>query len=169
MKSKNLALSVMLAIATLVMGTCVKTLAHQTAADHQSYVISQSFQDQAELDAYFQSAYQYCDAEILSSYWGMNLDDTKMRMGRKILWGEADMLILEQFLADAKVSALYALENYPDELCNYGLSRYNYDDAEALAEFWGEPTPWDAKIRIEKNILLNTTYLIDETLNMISK
>ena len=159
----------MLAIATLVMGTCVKTLAHQTAADHQSYVISQSFQDQTELDAYFDSLYEYCDAAILSQYWDMDLDETKMRMGRKILWGEADVLILEQFLTDAKVSALYALENYPDELCYYGESSYTYEDAETLATFWGEPSPWDAKIRIEKNLLLNKAYLIDETLNTITK
>ncbi|MGK7889192.1 MAG: hypothetical protein AB4042_07645 [Leptolyngbyaceae cyanobacterium] len=120
--------------------------------------ISQSFQD--ELNAFWNSSYSFWDAEVLARYWGQSSDESKARIGRKILFGPADVAILEQFLLDARVEALLQVDN----LNFYLQSTYTYDDAVALAEFWGDPSPYDAKLRIERNLIMGNEELIGEAL-----
>ena len=105
---------------------------------------------QRELDAFFDSEYTYWDAAVLASYWGQDLDETKARIGRKVMWGPADVAMLEQFLLDARLESLQSV----DELEFYRETSYGYDDAVFLADFWGDATPFDAKLRIERNLIL---------------
>lgn len=48
--------------------------------------------------------------------------------------------------ADARISAQAALDKY-------FLEGYNHCDAEVLAAFWGEATPYDAKVRLGTKML----------------
>ncbi|MBW4462723.1 MAG: hypothetical protein KME47_21170 [Nodosilinea sp. WJT8-NPBG4] len=150
--SKTLHLSILLAIATIL------TTGSAFAADPTDLgtslkcdesEISQNY-DQTERDAYLSSGYNYWDAAQLANYWGQNVDEAKARIGRKILWGPADVALLEQFLLDARLEALQSV----DELRLYSETTYTYDDAAALAEFWGDATPYDAKLRIERNLIM---------------
>ncbi|MGF1933162.1 MAG: hypothetical protein RM347_002010 [Nostoc sp. ChiQUE02] len=115
-----------------------------------------------ELQAFFRSQYDYWDARILANYWGQSVEDAKARIGRKILWGRKDVAILEQFLLDARVKALQSVGTTPNSL--YNQSKYKYDDAALLAKFWGDPSPWDAKLRIERNLILGNDEIIEEAL-----
>jgi hypothetical protein len=115
-----------------------------------------------ELQAFFKSQYDYWDAKVLANYWGQSVEDAKARMGRKIIWGKKDVAILEQFLLDARVKALQSAEVSPNSL--YGESKYKYDDAALLAKFWGDPSPWEAKLRIERNLILGNDKIIDQAL-----
>ena len=42
----------------------------------------------------------------MADYWGKSEGEAKAIIARKILWGPADVAILEQFLVDARVKAL---------------------------------------------------------------
>ncbi|MEW5858153.1 MAG: hypothetical protein AB1861_12350 [Cyanobacteriota bacterium] len=119
-----------------------------------------------ELQAYQTSKYDYWDARVLADYWGQSVGEAKARMGRKILWGSKDVAILEQFLVDARVNALQSVESAP-ELSSYKLfreSKLTYEDAEALAKFWGDPSPIDAKLRIERNLILGNDEILQQAL-----
>lgn len=119
-----------------------------------------------EVQAYQTSKYDYWDARVLADYWGQSVDEAKARMGRKILWGSKDVAILEQFLVDARVNALQLVESAP-ELSSYKLfreSKLTYEDAEALAKLWGDPSPIDAKLRIERNLILGNDEILQQAL-----
>jgi hypothetical protein len=185
MNSKNLVLSVTLAIATVVMATCTKAFAevhleqqgafpsqkspaspgNQTLP--QAQLVSQAFSEDQEFEAFFSSQYTYCDAETLAEYWGMNLGEAKMRMGRKILWGDADVGILEQYLVDARLEALRFMDANPDQaLCYYDEQGYSYEDAVDLAAYWGDADSWETKLRIERNLLLNNDDVVSQALRL---
>lgn len=120
-----------------------------------------------ELKAFFRSRYDYWDARVLSDYWGQAVDDAKARIGRKILWGKKDVAILEQYLVDARVKALELTKPAPNP-SSYKLFRESefreYEDVEALAKFWGDPSPLDAKLRIERNLILGNDEKLKEAL-----
>ena len=130
-------------------------------ADETSSVLLAELQE--ELDAFFSSKYTYCDAQLLGNYWGQSALDAKVRIGQKILWGDRGVAYLEQFIVDAQGQALSQdIRN----LCLYFEQGYSYDDAVALAEFWGDPSPWDAKIRIERNLILGNDEIVQEALRL---
>lgn len=167
--SKTLHLSILLAIAAVLttgsayaetpVGQSDRVGGAMTKCDETH--LSQAG-DEAELEAFFSSEYTYWDAAQLASYWGQDLDDAKARIGRKIRWGPADVAILEQYLLDARLESLQSV----DELRFYSETSYSYDDAAVLAEFWGEPSPYDAKLRIERNIMMGNADLVDTALQL---
>ena len=120
-----------------------------------------------ELKAFFNSKYDYWDARVLSDYWGKAVEDSKAIIGRKILWGKKDVAILEQFLVDARVKALELTKPAPNP-SSYELFRESefreYEDVEALAKFWGDRSPLDAKLRIERNLILGNYEKLKEAL-----
>jgi hypothetical protein len=122
--------------------------------------------EQKELQAFFNSKYDYWDARILSDFWGQSLQDSKARMGRKILWGPENVAILDQFLVDARVKALQSVKpaNNPSTYKFFRESNYSYDDASALAKFWGDRSPMDAKLRIERNLILGNNEMLEQAL-----
>ncbi|ARV59075.1 hypothetical protein BZZ01_10890 [Nostocales cyanobacterium HT-58-2] len=119
-----------------------------------------------ELQAFFNSKYDYWDAHILADYWGQSVQDAKARMGRKILSGPTNIAILEQFLVDARVNALQSVRRAPNPSSYkfFRESNYSYDDASALAKFWGDRSPMDAKLRIERNLILGNDEMIEQAL-----
>ncbi|WP_155523768.1 hypothetical protein [Nodosilinea nodulosa] len=166
---KTLHLSILLAIAAVLTSgsayaagqSSYGALSGATAGGIKSHQ-SQQTAEQAELDAFFSSKYTYWDAAQLATYWGQNLEEAKARIGRKIRWGPADVAILEQFLLDARLESLQSV----NDLRFYGESSYTYDDAAALAEFWGDPTPYDAKLRIERNLILGNADQVETALQL---
>jgi hypothetical protein len=122
-----------------------------------------------ELKAFFNSNYDYWDARVLSDFWGQSVSEAKARMGRKILWGKSDVAILEQFLVDARFKAVQKMQSSNPSLQLYSDSKYNYNDAEKLAKLWGEPSPWDAKIRIEKNLIFGQQEVIEQALQQAKR
>ena len=117
-----------------------------------------------ELNAFSNSKYDYWDARVLSDYWGKSAYEAKALIGRKIIWGKSDVAILEQFLVDARIKALQKLNSSSNNLPLYIDSKYRYNDAQKLAKLWGEQSPWDAKIRIERNLILGQQEIIEQAL-----
>lgn len=93
---------------------------------------------------YDNTYYTYCDIKLLSAYWGQSRYDSKVRAGEKILRNE--YYVVEDYLRSARD---YALEhNVRCTFADADNPPYTYQDAEVLAEFWGKPTPYDAKLKI---------------------
>lgn len=120
-----------------------------------------------EYVAYQTSKYNYWDARVLADYWGKSVEEAKAVIGRKILWGKKDVAILEQFLVDARVKALKSAKpaSNPSSYKLFRESEFReYEDVEALAKFWGDPSPMDAKLRIERNLILGNDELLKKAL-----
>ena len=73
------------------------------------------------LDAFFNSGFGYCDAEVLSKYWRTSIDRAKVDAGAKILRG--DRRVLRDVIRIAK-------RQYR---CSTGFNSY---DARAVAALW---------------------------------
>ena len=122
-----------------------------------------------EINAFSNSKYDYWDARVLGDYWGQSAYEAKARIGRKILWGKSDVAILEQFLVDARFKALQKMQSSSPSLELYGESTYNYNDAQKLATLWGDSSPYEAKIRIEKNLILGQPEVIEQALQQAKR
>lgn len=101
-----------------------------------------------EVQAFANSKYSFRDAEILASFWNQNLDDSKARIGRKILFGSASIDLLDQELRAGRTQALSSVNQL-----RFFRESYSFRDAEALARFWGEPGTFEAKLRMERKII----------------
>jgi hypothetical protein len=97
--------------------------------------------------------YTYCDAKILGQYWGESTMEAKVRIGKKILAGPEGMTALDNIMPGAREQAANNL-NPQSELCYFGEKGYTYDDAVALARFWGMATPYEAKLKAEKQLIM---------------
>jgi hypothetical protein len=105
----------------------------------------QAYVEQQQWEAYTNSKYTYFDAELLAEYWGKPTTwDAKLKIGRLIKAG--DEAAVARALRGARVEQ-QQLE------AAYGNSKYTYSDAELLAEYWGKPTPWDAKLKIGRLLM----------------
>jgi hypothetical protein len=177
---KNFHLYLIISVCYLLLGTATQTLANNEQSEHE--LISQTFSanisedlnptllaqrnnTRAELDAFFNSKYNYCDTKILSQYWGQSISDTKARIGRKVLWRDGGIPYLEQYLVTARIKAIRGIYNG----CSYADEGYTYDDAVALSRFWGESSPWEAKQRIENNLMLGKQEEIDSALRRLGR
>ncbi len=151
-------------LSTLVISSLLLSLStHLTPEEQRSAMASPEIllaQNDQALDAFFGSQYDYYDASILASFFQFSVLETKTVMGNKILSGPVGKALLAQQLLDARVSALNSVE----ELRYFVDGGYSYDDAEVLASFWGEPSPFEAKLRIERNLILDQREVIDTAL-----
>jgi len=102
-----------------------------------------------EMDAFFNSKYGLRDAEILAKFWNQGVDDSKAQIGRKLLFGGSNVTALDQDLANGRNLALRSVQNL-----TFFTESYRFQDAEALAKFWGEQSTLDAKLRMERKIIL---------------
>ena len=83
--------------------------------------LAQNQDNERELTAYRESGYSFCDANVLAQFWGINTEDAKLRLGRKILLG--DYQTIDQMLGQA----------YSQSGCQQG---FNFEDAPKIAELW---------------------------------
>jgi len=79
---------------------------------------------QAEFQAFVKSGYSWDDASKLAWFWQVDVGEAKLRIGRKMKWG--DSKILRNMLYNAQGQYIWILK-----------SPYTAQDAEALADFWG--------------------------------
>ncbi len=154
--------------AAVAQETSSTTLSTQLSAQRENgnILLAQTGTQEQELQAFFNSKYDYWDARVLADYWGQSVSDAKARMGRKILWGPENVAILNQFLVDARVNALQSVRpaKNPSSYKFFRESNYSYDDAKTLARFWGDRSPMDAKLRIERNLILGNNEMIEQAL-----
>ncbi len=98
------------------------------------------------LQKWANSGYGYCDAKILGALWGTDTYEAKKTVGRKLGWGNADVVKSE--LQRARKNAM----RNPAAACSYHEAGFNYADAEALGRMW-RVEPAQAKKMIERKVL----------------
>ncbi|MBP9093139.1 hypothetical protein KBI23_19090 [bacterium] len=125
-------------------------------------------QDQKNWDAYSRSKYSYTDASVLAKFWKQNIGEAKSRIGSKLLAGPMGEDTLAQYMVDARIAALGAV-NSNQGLTYWQDSSHTYDDAVALAKLWGEPSPWEAKVRVERNLILGNEKIIQNSIELAKK
>lgn len=91
----------------------------------------QDMDSQAEIERFLESQYTWCDAALLAAHWQQSSLEAKARIGRKIGWGDID--VLESYLAGARRS----VQGEIPEDCAFYNNGFTYEDAELLAEYWG--------------------------------
>ncbi len=98
---------------------------------------------------YVNSSYGYCDAKVLGALWGEDTYTAKSSIGRMLMNNE-DAALADK-LTGCRQRALESLENR-EIRCHYDEIGVSYDDAVALAGFWGIDS-WEAKMRVEEKYL----------------
>lgn len=109
---------------------------------------------------YASENYTYCDAKLLSAYWGTSPWDAKVRAGNKASVNAYS--VIEDYLRSARS---YALEH--NVRCTWEDGNnpdYSYEDAKQLADYWGKATPWDAKLKIGQMLQDGENKLVIEAL-----
>ena len=114
---------------------------------------------------YASENYTYCDAKLLSAYWGKTPWDSKVRAGNKALVNAHS--VIDDYLRSARD---YALEH--NVRCTWQDGNnpdYSFEDASKLAEYWGKDTPWDAKLKIGRMLQDGDNKLVVQALKRAGK
>ena len=92
--------------------------------------------DQAALNVFFNSSYNYCDAKLIGAIWGYDAGRGKIEIGHKIINGIGGNISL--MLSDSRNSG---------NACGWEDTGLSYDDAEKLARVWRMGVPYQAKLK----------------------
>lgn len=76
-------------------------------------------------DVYEDSKYGFCDAKKIAHVWGQSVAEGKTTLGEKVRAGR-------EHLADADIASTIGVVQ-----CDWSETELSYDDAEALADYWG--------------------------------
>jgi hypothetical protein len=96
-----------------------------------------TFTPEQLVDVFVFAGYTVADAEVLAERWGVDLTEAKVRAGSE----------LKTVGALPFVDAAVAADPGQDAVNAFFDAGYDYDDAVALAGFWGLPEPYDAKVK----------------------
>lgn len=158
---KTLTLSLALA-APLVLGQiAVAQTLPATPEIRQAVPVLVAQEGEKEVQAFYDWGYSYWDAVMLAKFWGEGISDAKWRAGDKLLGPPESKLYLRLLMTDVRVKALRNVEN----LDLFSKAGYSYDDAKALAQFWGKESAWEGKLFIERNLILGNESLLAEALD----
>ena len=96
------------------------SLSHAGHDAHDQHAQTRQFQE-----LFFQSSYGYCDAKKVAHVWSIGIGEAKAVIGSKVSNGLTD-------LVDADIASTAASVS-----CDWVESDLNFEDALALADFWG--------------------------------
>lgn len=120
---------------------------------------------QAAIDAFFASQYTYDDAALLADFWGVATPwDAKLKIGGWLMQGNA--AVVNQALDNAR-NSVSGRTTQDDLRFDAFYNNFTYDDAVLLAEFWGKPSPWEAKLKIGSMVLNGDEILVRQALNSL--
>lgn len=105
---------------------------------------------QSDVDRYVASDYAYCDAVMLGAFWGESVEAAKATIGRKLGWGNAD--IVAGNLDEARAQG---------QRCDFVDTGFDYDDADALADLWSVSVE-DAKAALAEKVSTGYRTLADQ-------
>ncbi len=97
---------------------------------------------------YANKNYTFCDARLLAKFWGESLYDAKVAAGTMIEQGQGQHIAGKLATARTMGGVRCTFDDSADN------PRYTYDDAVALAKYWGYPNAGVAKTKIG-NLLFN--------------
>jgi len=145
----NLALAVS---AALALGPATAQTLGPAAGAHRSPspLLPVQALDPSYADVFYETpVYTFCDAKLLAHVWGVDTWGAKLEAGAKIANGlEANV---QSLLADAR-GQLEERHRSVGDVCTIDDADnppYSWEDLEILAQYWGEPTANDAKLKVE--------------------
>lgn len=159
-KSKALKLSAFLAAALLSAVAVPATVSAVTSTLDARQLLEE------QVAFHSSSVYTYDDAAALAKYWNQSVSETKAYIGSKLLGlgPEENLPFLDDYIKEAQTaskdgstqteqSTQSSYDKTPQtEQAAFFSSDYTYDDAVALASFWGEPLD-ETKATIGRKIL----------------
>ena len=100
---------------------------------------------------YYDSGYEYDDAELLGAFWDVDTSEAKAMIGDKLFNG--DNKILKEILADMRAANMHHEGPGEEELYYdaYFNSNYTYCDVRILSKFW-EQSEDETKIMIGEKL-----------------
>lgn len=120
-----------------------------------------TYTDEEAINKYFDMGYDYCDSLVLAAYWEEgSFYDAKLRLGHKMLdFGPEEGTF---FTREARAEAL----KQPDDQLPawYTDDGYSYEDAEALAKYWGTNLT-DSKFTLTRLAISGHDLVIEAALN----
>lgn len=144
----------------LVLGTEGKELLDGTLALAREQNPSGPIGEEEALRTYFANTeYGFRDAEVLANFWGIPIRDAKVFIGRKLLFGDEGKGRLDRALASAWAEDPQANR----ELQQFFDAGYSFNDAEALAGFWGLSIQ-DAKLLAGRKLIDGRQDIVEDAL-----
>jgi hypothetical protein len=150
-----LAISAVLTTSSQATPAIANPMGHLTLSNNASLLLASN---QTALNAFWEGQYSYCDAKLLAAYWGQSVYEAKARAGEKLLLGARR--VVEDYLSRARTQA----QETGAATCTFYEEGYSYDDATLLAQYWGKPTPWDAKLKMNRLLMSGNNAAIQTAL-----
>ena len=107
-----------------------------------------------ERDRFYNSQYTYCDAKLLAKFWKEDVSEAKAIIGRKIGWGNED--ILKSELSKARKGK----DRNAAKVCPYEESGYSYADMQVLSLLWDERMS-ETKARASRKLVWGDKKVLD--------
>lgn len=111
---------------------------------------------EAWVNAYHDSAFGYCDAELLAAFWGHEVADAKARVGMKLQAGATELEIEKWHLGPARERAM----DQGRTRCDIFNEGYSYEDVKAVSYMMGI-TEADAKVLLSEKLFYSGRVLTD--------
>lgn len=96
--------------------------------------LADTFTPEQLIEVFVGAGYTVGDATVLAQEWGVDLTEAKVRAGHELKTVGVLPFVDAAIVGDAAVTSFFD-------------AGYDYEDAAALAGFWGLPTPYDAKVK----------------------
>lgn len=158
-------LSLAVSAALAVGSTTAQTLG-PVAAEYASPFLPTQQDDPAYADWFYSTpVYTFCDAKLLANLWGTDTWGAKLQAGWKLSIG--DEATLQAYLGEAR-GLLEAQHRERGDVCTIDDADnppYSWEDLEYLAQYWGEATADDAKLKVEDQLFWGGNAYVLESLN----
>jgi hypothetical protein len=118
------------------------------------------------MEVFLNSRYGYCDAKMISLVWGSSVQDAKVTLGLKVLSNLENLADAD--IASGRERSLAAFETNRELRCSYEEAGYSYEDAVLLGQVWGIDS-WEAKMRIERQVLLGDLSVVRQALSSVKR
>ncbi|MFT5583138.1 MAG: hypothetical protein ACI9VR_000716 [Cognaticolwellia sp.] len=101
--------------------------------------------------AFMASRFDYCDAKVLGELWSVPVDESKTRIGTKMISGY-------ETIVSSELDQAFGTAGHVE--CVWPELDYSYTDAEAMAAVWGHSTE-EAKTRMTRKVNFGNRVLLD--------
>jgi hypothetical protein len=134
----------------------------------QQQAKAQARLEEQQWEAYSDSQYSYEDVAILADFWGQSdFWETKLKIGSLLMSGNEAAVQKALQNAQQQPQAPVSLEDQQWE--TYSNSKYSFDDAALLADFWGKSDPWEAKLKIGSLLMSGNEAAVQKALQNVMK
>jgi len=147
--------TIAIAISSALLMTNSYSYANNAVVEQSSQEARQAYlgTEQQQWNAYADSQYSYYDAELLAKYWGKaTILDAKYKIGSLLI--SRNNAAIQESMQQARQPQWNA----------YVESKYSYNDAKLLANYWGKATILETKYKIGSLLISRNKARIQQAL-----